>query len=111
MQSEGPVKMSTKILKRSLILVVGMMALSSMSFAIPLCLNSFVTVATLTSQGGCILGSNTFSGFSITGANVIGGASANSIDPNFIEVAIQYNSPFIDVITTNSDLGSWTLSG
>src|SRR5205085_11762285 len=97
--------------RKSLILAVGVMALSSLSFAIPVCLSSFVTVATLTSQGGCVLGSNTFSGFSITGGNLIGGASSHAIDANSIDLSIQYVRPLITVTTTNSDLNSWALTG
>src|SRR5207245_2538519 len=98
------------MISRSALLLVGMSALSTMSYAISMC-SGATTVASLTSSGGCYIGANTFSNFSITGANLIGGAGSDAVDPNFVTVAFQYLSPNIVVTTSNNDLASWNLSG
>src|SRR5437868_8291302 len=98
------------LVSRTALLLAGMSALSTMSYAISMC-NGATTVASLTSSGGCYIGANTFSNFSITGGNLIGGAASNSIDPNSVTVSFQYTSPNVVVTTSNNDLTSWALTG
>jgi hypothetical protein len=98
------------MISKTALLMLGTAALSSMSFAITAC-SGALTVASLTSGGGCFVGANTFTNFTITGGNLIGGAGADAIDPSSVTVNIQYNSPNLVVVTSNNDLGSWNISG
>src|SRR6266700_2489918 len=94
-------------------MLVGISVLASVSFALPLCLQFPVptSVAALAASGGCTLGATTFSGFSITGGILSGGANSDAIDPNSVAVAFLTPFSFVDVLEGNLDAAAWSLSG
>jgi hypothetical protein len=99
-------------MKIKLLLMAGFLGLASVAMAIPIPAPNCGAAQSVLSLGaaGCQLGSNTFSNFVLTGTPT-GGASANSVDPNFVDVAISYINSNIQVLISNSDPASWALTG
>jgi hypothetical protein len=105
-------KRTLTIFKRTLLLALATMALSSLSFATILCGGVAQTVAAIAAAGGCQYGSNFFTNVSISTSTELGSAPAGAIDPT--QVAVQVTSTsvpdVINVIVSNLTPSNWALT-
>jgi len=97
-------------IERVLLLALGVMLPSSVSFAAP-----FVCVAgtayTISTLGfdGCVFGTNTFNHFDLTGSLANAMTSSTAVAPGTIRVT--FNTPVAGTVTeTLTNPGNWTLS-
>src|SRR5579862_780173 len=95
---------------RKLVLIgTALVVFGAVGLAAPGCLVGGQTVAALGAVG-CSIGTATFSNFSITGSNVIGGASANAIDPTLLKVTITDPGTSATVLLAPNAPADWSVT-
>jgi hypothetical protein len=87
------------------------MALSSLSFATILRDGTPTSITAINNGGGCQFGSTLFTNFSIASSTESGSATTDAIDPNMVQLAFRQTGNILDVVTSNSNALSWSLSG
>jgi hypothetical protein len=101
-----------KTLKRTLLLALATMALSSLSFATILCGGVPQTVSAINAASGCTFGTNLFSNLLISGS--VFAASPDAIDATKVQVALSgalTNPGVVNVTLSDSNAAAWTLAG
>jgi hypothetical protein len=101
------------ILKRTLLLALATMALSSLSFATILCGGTPQTISAIAAAGGCTFGSNLFSNVSIATSNEFA-ASPDAIDPTKVQLTLTgalTNPGVVNVMVSDSNAAAWALTG
>jgi hypothetical protein len=107
-------KTLTVLAKRTALLALATMALSSTSFGSILCGSTPTTLAAITAAGGCSFGSAIFTNISLAGSTESGGTLAGALDPTQIELAVTLTGPvpdLLNVTVTNLTPSNWQLTG
>lgn len=102
-----------KTLKRTILLALATMALSSLSFATILCGGAPQTISAIAAAGGCTFGSNLFSNVSISTSNEFA-ASPDAIDPTKVQLTLTgatTNPGVVNVVVSDSNAAAWALVG
>jgi hypothetical protein len=105
--------------KRTLLLALATMALSSISFATILCDGTPTAISVINAGGGCQFGSNAFTNVSIATSTDSITTPAGAIDPNQVALSFSLAGNLLNVVisnlntdTTGSSTGSnWGLTG
>src|SRR5579864_826930 len=91
-----------------LLLAAVLLAIASPSFATIVC-GSPTTISAASAAGGCALGANIFSNFSIATSTESGGTPAGAIDPTQVAVQISLSSTVVNVVVSNLTPSNWAL--
>jgi hypothetical protein len=112
-------KKTLTIFKRTLLLALATMILSSLSFATILCDGTPIAISVINTGGGCQFGSNAFTNVSIATSTDSITTPAGAIDPNQVALSFNLSGNLLNVVvsnlntnTTGSSTGSnWGLVG
>jgi len=112
-------KKALTIFKRTLLLALGTMILSSLSFATIMCDGTPTAISVINAGGGCQFGTNAFTNVSIATSTESITTPAGAIDPNQVALSFTLSGNLLNVVvsnlntnTTGSSTGSnWGLVG
>jgi hypothetical protein len=93
-----------------LLLAGVLLAVASPSFATIVC-GSATTISAASAAGGCIVGANIFSNFSIATSTESGGTPTGAIDPTQVSIQISQAGNTFNLVLSNATPTNWQLSG